>query len=127
LAIVTVEGETITVIFDGPAIVVIVKVAEPDFVESRFEVAVMATCSGVGTVAGAVYSPVLEIVPLALPPTTLQVTAVFEVCKTVAVICCVVPTTRLIPVGATLTEITRPAVPLLHPASMTTIVRHSSE
>src|SRR5580704_17877960 len=105
--------------FERPAAVVIVSVADPDLVGSFCEVAVIVTCAGAGTVAGAVYKPVLEIVPFALPPATLQFTAVLNVCNTVAVICCVVPTTRFTPLGATLTEITRPAVPLLQPASIT--------
>ena len=55
-------------------------------------VAVMVTVAGDGTKEGAVYRPVVEIVPTwADPPTmplTLQVTAVFELFDTVAVNCC---------------------------------------
>jgi len=40
-------------------------------------------------------------VPLAAPPATLQVTAVFDVPVTVAVNCCVLPTATLAAVGAT--------------------------
>jgi len=80
---------------------VTVTVAGDDFVESACEVAVTVTCAGFGTVAGAVYSPALEIVPLAAPPATLQVTAVFDVPVTVALNCCVLPTGTLAAVGAT--------------------------
>src|SRR5271154_2827567 len=113
-------GDTVTEVFDGPDVVVTVKVADPDFVVSRCEVAVTVTCAGVGTVAGAVYSPAPEIVPFALPPTTLPVTAVSEVCVTAAVNCSVVPTTTFTLVGSTVTEMMRPAVPLLQPASIIT-------
>src|SRR4029077_18021137 len=51
---------------------VTITVAGEDFVESACEVAVTVTCAGFGTVAGAVYSPELEMVPLAAPPATLQ-------------------------------------------------------
>lgn len=49
-----------------------VTVKEPDLVVSACEVAVTVTLAGFGTVAGAVYTPIFEIVP---PPVTLQVTA----------------------------------------------------
>jgi hypothetical protein len=53
------------------------------------EVAVTVTVAGVGTAAGAVYAPLLEIIPtVALPPLTpltLQVTAVLDAFVTVAV------------------------------------------
>src|SRR3984893_7671885 len=120
-------GATTTVMFDGPAVVVTVTVADPDLVGSLCEMAMIVTCAGAGTVAGAVYSPLPEIVPFALPPTTVQVTAVFDVSITVAVICSVVPTTTFKPLGETLTEITRPAVPLLHPARISTAANDSSE
>src|SRR5450755_1550986 len=120
-------GDTSTVILDGPAVVVIVSVADPDFVGSLCDVAVIDTCAGAGTVAGAVYKPALEIVPFAAPPTTVQVTAVLKVSSTVAVICCVVPTTIFTPVGVTLTETIFPAVPLLHPAKTNTATNESSE
>jgi hypothetical protein len=58
-------------------------------VESAAETAVTVTTAGEGTVIGAVYMPVLEIMPtVALPPATpltLQFTAVFEDPVTVAV------------------------------------------
>jgi len=78
-------------------------------------------------VVGAVYKPVLEIVPFAAPPTTLQVTLVLKVSSTVAVICCVVLTTIFTPVGVTLTETVFPAVPLLHPARINKAANESSE
>jgi len=80
---------------------VTVTVAGEDFVESACEVAVTITCAGFGTVAGAMYSPALEMVPLAAPPATLQVTPVFDVPATVALNCCVLPTATLAAVGAT--------------------------
>ena len=58
-----------------------VTVAEPDLVVSAWEVAVTVTFAGLGTVAGAVYTPIDEIVP---PPLTLQVTAWLFVPVTVA-------------------------------------------
>ena len=84
-ATVAVLGETTTV--PPEEAVVIVTFAEPDFVASACEVAVTVTCAGLGTVDGAVYSPLAEIVPLAAPPVTLQVTAVFVVPVTLAVNC----------------------------------------
>jgi hypothetical protein len=62
-----------------------VTVAEPDLVGSACEVAITVTFAGFGTIAGAVYTPADEIVPLLAPPLTLQVTAVFVVRVTVAV------------------------------------------
>jgi hypothetical protein len=58
------EGEQTTVtdaIVMGMA--VMVTLAEPDLVESWVEVAVMDAEPELGTVAGAVYNPELEIVP----------------------------------------------------------------
>jgi hypothetical protein len=50
---------------------VIVTCAEPDFAASSTEVAVTVTVAGNGTLAGAVYTPSVEIVPSAeLPPET---------------------------------------------------------
>jgi hypothetical protein len=91
-------GETLTEL--GVAVVT-VTVADADFVESACEVAVTVACGGFGTVAGAVYSPLLEMVPFEAPPATLQATAVFDVPVTVAVNCCVLPTATLAAVGAT--------------------------
>jgi hypothetical protein len=90
-------GDTLTEV-GGP---VTVTVADADFVESACAVAVTVACGGFGVVAGAVYSPVLEIVPLEAPPVTLQVTAAFDVPVTVAANCCVLPTATLAAVGAT--------------------------
>jgi len=91
-------GETLTEV--GVAVVT-VTVADADFVESACEVAVTVACGGFGTVAGAVYSPLLEMVPFEAPPATLQATAVFDVPVTLAVNCCVLPTATLAAVGAT--------------------------
>jgi hypothetical protein len=82
-----------------------VTVAVPDFVGSACDVAVTVTCDGFGAVAGAVYNPAAEIVPFAVPPPTLQVTAVFEVPDTVAVNCCVPPAVTVAVAGETATEI----------------------
>jgi hypothetical protein len=120
-------GDTVTVTVVGAAVGVTITVADPDFVVSLWEVAEIVTCAGVGTEAGAVYNPVLETVPLALPPATLHVTAVFDVSITVAVNCSVVPITTFTSVGNTVTLTTRPAVPLLHPASIVTSMNASSE
>src|SRR5580693_5613915 len=116
----TVAGDTATVTFEGCDVLVIVTVAVPVFVESFSDVAMITTCAGVGTVVGAVYKPVLEIVPFALPPDTVQVTAVLNVSCTVALNCCVFPITMFTPVGSTLTETTFPAVPVLQP-----VIRHT--
>ena len=66
-----------------------------DFVESATEVAITVTCAGLGTAAGAVNKPVVEIVPQVAAeqpaPLRLHVTAVFEVPVTVEVNCCVFP------------------------------------
>jgi hypothetical protein len=51
--------------------------------------------------------------PLAAPPTTSQVTAVFVVPMTVAVNCIVFPTTTLVAPADTLTLMTGDTVPLL--------------
>src|SRR6266478_2107501 len=83
-ATVAVLGETNTIPLETA---VTVTFAEPDFVASACEVAVTFTCAGFGTVDGAVYSPLAETVPLAAPPVTLQVTAVFVVPVTLAVNC----------------------------------------
>jgi len=70
--------------------------AVADCLESAVLVAVMLTDAGFGTSVGAVYSPLVEIVPtVTLPvdtPFTLHVTAVLEVPVTVGVNCCVPPT-----------------------------------
>jgi hypothetical protein len=53
--------ETLTDVIVGGA--VIVRLAEPDLVESWVDVALIVSDPEAGTVAGAVYSPELEIVP----------------------------------------------------------------
>lgn len=74
----TLAGEMLTA--TGP---VIVTRALPDLLVSATEVAVTVTWFGLGAVAGAVYSPLLLIVPHAAPlhplPATVQVTAVLVV------------------------------------------------
>jgi hypothetical protein len=69
----------------------IVAEADADLVGSARLVAATATVAGVGTAAGAVYSPVLDTVPtVALPPAspfTAQETPAFVVPVTVAVSC----------------------------------------
>lgn len=60
-----------------------VTVADADLLGSDTLVALMVTVAGDGAVAGAVYSPLEEIVPQEAPlqpvPDTVQVTAVFDV------------------------------------------------
>src|SRR5579863_4909633 len=112
----TVCGEICTVTLPGVAEVVTMICAVPLFVESFSEVATMVTSAGLGIFAGAVYSPVPEIVPFPLPPATAQVTAVLNVSVTVALNCSVIPTATFTPVGSTATLTTFPAVPVLHPA-----------
>ena len=76
VASVALLGLTLTLMFAT------VTVADADRVGSATETAVTVTVAGVGMVAGAVYRPVLEIVPtVVLPPMmllTCQVTPVFE-------------------------------------------------
>jgi hypothetical protein len=75
-------------------------------------VAVTVTLAGFGTVAGAVYTPIFEIVP---PPVTLQVTAWLFVPVTVAVKVNVLPTATVLcgAVTITLTRLDGGAVLLL--------------
>ncbi len=69
----------------------IVTLAEPDLVGSATLVALTVTVAGEGTLAGGVYTPLVEIVPHAVPPQpaplTVQVTAVFEVPVTFPINC----------------------------------------
>jgi hypothetical protein len=69
----------------------IVTDAVADFVESATDVAVTDICGGLGIADGAVYSPLVVIVPQVAPeqplPATLHVTVVFDVPVTVAVNC----------------------------------------
>jgi hypothetical protein len=68
---------------------VIVTTAAADLVGSAWAKAVTVTVAGVGTAAGAVYTPVVEMAPLIasppITPLTCQVSAVFAVPVTVAV------------------------------------------
>jgi hypothetical protein len=65
LPAVMVEGDAVRVAVGGCAAGgFTVTVAVPDFVGSCVEVAVMVALPELGTVAGAVYSPELEIVPV---------------------------------------------------------------
>jgi hypothetical protein len=86
----------------------IVTVALPDLDGSATEVAVTVIRFGFGALAGATYSPLVEIVPQAAPvqplPATLQVTAVLVVPRTVAANCCLPPTITCAVAGATATE-----------------------
>lgn len=81
--------------------------ADAVFVLSAAEVATTVTSAGLGTVPGAVYKPLAEIVPQPAPeqpaPCRLHVTAVFVVLVTVAVNCCVFPATTFAVVGEILT------------------------
>lgn len=85
-----------------------VTVALPTLVVSACEVAVMTCVMLAGKIVGAVYRPVVLIVPMfALPPCvplTAHVTAVLVEPVTVAVNCCVVPPARLAVVGEMVTE-----------------------
>jgi hypothetical protein len=83
--------------------------ADPVRAGLALETAVTVTVAGVGTCAGAVYTPEVEIVPaLALPPVTpltCQLTAVFGVFNTEAAKACVALVTTLVTLGLTLTLI----------------------
>ena len=65
--------------------------ALPDFVGLATEVAVTDTCAGLGTAEGAVYKPLVDMVPHVAPvqplPAMLHDTAIFVVPVTVAVNC----------------------------------------
>jgi hypothetical protein len=88
-----------------PPLPLTLTIAESLFVVSA---TLVATTLCVPLAAGAVYRPVLEMVPAAeLPPTipsTDQVTAVFDVFSTVAENCCVAPGSRLALLGLTATD-----------------------
>src|SRR2546425_1265934 len=85
--------------------------AVPILVGSATLTALTVTGFGLGTVLGAVYRPVTEMVPtVALPPSTSftnQVTAVLSPpgATTVAVNCCVCPTSTVAVWGVTVTVI----------------------
>jgi hypothetical protein len=79
---------------------------DPDAADEAWLTAVMVTVLGLGTVAGGVYTPAVEMVPVELdPPATLltsQVTAAFVLFVTVAVSCTVAPSlTWLVPLTET--------------------------
>ena len=76
-----------------------VTVAAPETLVSAWDVAVTVTAPE-GGVEGAVYRPLLVIVP---PPVTVQVTAVFVVSATAAVNCCVRPALTATVAGLTVT------------------------
>lgn len=84
-----------------------VTIADADFDGSAFEVAVTVTCGGLGIVVGAVYCPLEEIVPQALPvheaPIRLHLTLVSVEPVTVAVNCWLVPMTTCAVAGEILT------------------------
>jgi hypothetical protein len=84
-----------------------VTTAMSDFVGSAADVAVTLTVAGDGTPDGAVYSPVLLMLPHAVPvhplPGKLHVTAVLVVLLTVAVNCCVFTTCTFAVAGVTVT------------------------
>ena len=105
LAIVAALGETVTEL-EAVLAVETVTVAAADFEESACAVAVTLTCEGFGAVAGAVYKPEFVMVPPDAPPATLHVTTPFDVPVTVAVNCCVFPTSTLALAGATETATT---------------------
>jgi hypothetical protein len=104
---------------------VMVTLAVPLFVLSAAETAFTVTVAGLGTAAGAVYRPALEIVPAdafpPLTPLTCQVTAVLVVLPTAAVNCCVCPVCNDADPGLTLTVTAGgglpppPPVPALEP------------
>lgn len=83
--------------------------AAPDLLESAWDTAVTVTVAGLGTLAGAAYSPLLPIVPMVeLPPAipfTSHVRAVFVALETVAVNCWVNPTCTWLEEGESETEI----------------------
>lgn len=82
-----------------------VAVAVPDTPGSAAETARIVTAGDDGTLDGAVYTPLLEMLPqLALPHETLHVTAVFVVPLTVAENCCCPPVETCVEEGDTTTE-----------------------
>jgi hypothetical protein len=100
---VAVVGETVI-----PTFCVICTDALADLVESATDVAVTVTKGGLGAADGAVYSPLVEMVPHNDPvqpvPLRLHVTLVFAVPVTVAVNCCFPPTPTDVLLGDTDTE-----------------------
>jgi hypothetical protein len=106
-------------------------VADADFVESAWDTAVTVTVLGFGIFAGAVYSPLEEIVPtVEFPPAwlfTSHMTAVFDVPVTVTVNCCVSLGWRVALVGKIWTAIEPVPGPLTlwptHPVSAALTLR----
>lgn len=88
--------------------------AVPDFVGSADEVAFTVTCGGTGTERGGAYRPVALMVPQDDPvqplPDRVHATAVFVVCATVAVNCCLPARGTVAVDGVTVTEIGSPMV-----------------
>jgi hypothetical protein len=94
---------------------VIVTVAAPDLVESATDTARTATVAGLGALAGAEYTPAVDIVPtVALPPVmpfTCHVTVFVEPFTTVAEKACVPdPACTIADDGETLTDTTSGAL-----------------
>ena len=81
---------------------------------SAVDVAVTITVAGVGALNGAMYRPVDDTVPHAVPeqpePLTLQVTPLLAVPETLAVNCCLPPTATCAEVGDILTATGRTSV-----------------
>lgn len=79
----------VTVICQAPNLVGVAKFtrADPGAVAAA-DVAVTVAVAGLGTTAGAVYSPLASTVPFAFPPATAQVTLWFAELFTVAENCC---------------------------------------
>src|SRR5712672_307445 len=100
---VTAFGDTLTESTGLTAVTV--TVADADFVLSACDVAVTVTCAGFGTAVGAMYRPVVVMVPLEAPPATLHVAAVFELPVMDAVNGCVLPTATVTVAGAIETAI----------------------
>ncbi len=104
VAMLAVPGEIEILTGGGVEGAVMVTVAEADLVVSACEMAVTVTVAGLGTAAGAVKTPSVEIVPVvAFPPVTpftCQVTAVLVVFCTVAVKACAAPAVTLAVPGA---------------------------
>jgi hypothetical protein len=122
------DGETVTTTMLGETTAT---VADADFVESACDTAVTVTVLGFGTFAGAVYSPLEEIVPtVEFPPAwlfTSHMTAVFDVPVTVTVNCCVSLGWRVALVGKIWTAIEPVPGPLTlwptHPVSAALTLR----
>ena len=102
-----------------------VTLADADLVASDTLAAATVTVAGDGTVAGAVYSPLEEMVPHAAPlhpsPETVQSRPVFDVPVTEAVNCCVVPVVVVTLVGVNPTA-TSDGGAIPEPLRATTIV-----